>query len=243
MEATRHYIYKITLLCGSMNGYYYLGKHSTNARWDSYTGSGRVVRDYFKKYGAKKGVTYEKEILEYNADKETNNKREAEIIGDLWKTDCLCLNLRAGGDGGQMASGEDNPNYGKKRTDETRKKISLALKGKAKSEEHKKICRQAAIGHTPWNKGKSYKNDKDSASMKTKWQDEEYRRKCSESHLGQISARRRPVLSKNIETGKIEFWECIQQAVEALGLKTHSNISSCLNGRRDICCGRVWNYV
>lgn len=63
-----HYIYKIVLLKGSLEQYYYIGKKSSNLPkyiqdkedyfeyirqnpdFDSYSGSGRIVRDYFKKY-------------------------------------------------------------------------------------------------------------------------------------------------------------------------------------------------
>ena len=92
-----HYIYKITLLCGKLSGKYYLGKHTTSNPKDGYTGSGRIVKDYFKKYGRKKNVTYIKEIIEYNTSMEINAEREKVIIGDLWETDPNCLNCCEGG--------------------------------------------------------------------------------------------------------------------------------------------------
>ena len=61
-----HYIYKITLLCGSLKNKYYLGKHTTSNWKDGYVGSGKIVQDYFKKYGRKKNITYKKEIIEFN---------------------------------------------------------------------------------------------------------------------------------------------------------------------------------
>lgn len=94
-----HYIYRIDFLCGEP-GRYYLGKHSY--RWKnfetcSYAGSGNFCRNYYKKYGKIAGKTYIKTIIEVNDSLEINKKREAEIIGDLWKTDPLCMNLCPGG--------------------------------------------------------------------------------------------------------------------------------------------------
>jgi hypothetical protein len=92
-----HYIYKIIFLCGEPQGRYYLGKHSGQLE-DSYAGSGSFCKKYYKKYGKHKGKTYIKEIIEINPDKKTNARREVEIIGDLYKTDELCMNFIKGGD-------------------------------------------------------------------------------------------------------------------------------------------------
>lgn len=243
MSNKQNYIYRIDFLIGEP-GRYYLGKHSTDAKWDSYTGSGVFPRLYFKKYGAKKGITYNKTILEYNSTQEKNDQREIEIIGDKWKTDPLCKNQKPGGAGSGNGKGEDNPRYGTHHSQETKNKISKALIGKPKSEHHKELCRTAALGHTPWNKGKTYVNDNDSLAMKKKWEDEEYRRKCTESHIGKKNIyRRKKVQSTIIDTGEEEQWDGILEATDKLGLKSHSNIISCLKGRRKQCAGRTWKYV
>ena len=111
-----YYIYKITLLKGNLKGHYYIGKHKTDKEKDYYYGSGKIVKDYYKKYGKKKGVTFTKEIVEYNLAEEINNLREKEIIGDLYKTDPLCLNLKYGGEGGRWEKGMTAINKGKKAT-------------------------------------------------------------------------------------------------------------------------------
>ena len=69
-----HYIYKITCLCGSLAGHYYLGKHSTDAIPENcgYAGSGKILKNYYQKYGQEKGITYNIEILEKKG--ETGNK-------------------------------------------------------------------------------------------------------------------------------------------------------------------------
>lgn len=117
-----HYIYKIIFLCGKP-GRYYLGKHSGQLD-DCYAGSGSFCKAYYKKYGKKLGKTYIKEILEINPNKKVNALREKEIIGDLYKSDPLCMNFIKGG---------NNPgNY----SISAREKISKALKGNKNGNGH-----------------------------------------------------------------------------------------------------------
>lgn len=118
-----HYIYKITCLCGQLKDHYYIGKHSTDAVPENcgYCGSGKIINNYFKKYGKIKGVTYNIEIIEKNPNPKINSIREKEIIGNKFLKDTLCINLKAGGDGGGVA--------GSKRSETTKKKISQSLKG------------------------------------------------------------------------------------------------------------------
>lgn len=78
-----HYIYKITFLCGSHKGSYYIGKRTSRSspEKDSYRGSGIFCKRYYDKYGIIN--TYTKEILEVNPSKELNAEREAFWIGTL----------------------------------------------------------------------------------------------------------------------------------------------------------------
>lgn len=101
-----HYIYKIHFLCGYPSGRYYIGKRSyrgNDLSKDKYTGSGNFCKAYFRKYGTSEGKTYIKEILEINPSKKINSDREVIAIGDLWKTDPLCMNLVPGGCYGNIA--------------------------------------------------------------------------------------------------------------------------------------------
>ena len=66
-------------------------------------------------------------------------------------------------------AGENNPMYGKTHTEETRKKLSEALKGKSKSEETRK---------------------KMSDAKKGKYASEETRKKLSEAHKGKMKGTR-----------------------------------------------------
>ena len=60
-----YYVYKITLLKGSLAGAYYIGQHRTKKMNDGYAGSGTILRNYYKVYGEKNGETYTKEIIRY----------------------------------------------------------------------------------------------------------------------------------------------------------------------------------
>lgn len=115
-----HYIYRIDFLEKEHIGKYYIGKRTVNYKPENdkaYLGSGLFCKRYFSKYGT--NGTYKKTILETNNSVEENSKREKEIIGDLYKTDPLCMNLCEGGLGKIKrnkidVNGSKNPFYGKK---------------------------------------------------------------------------------------------------------------------------------
>lgn len=129
-----YYTYKITLLKGSLAGHYYYGQHITKNLNDGYAGSGRKVLDYYTKYEKIEGVTYVKEILHFYNDQNELNQAEYDLICDKYKTDKLCLNLRAGG----MQSG---------RSEETKKLVSEKLKGRTFSEESKQRMSESHKGN------------------------------------------------------------------------------------------------
>lgn len=145
-----YYIYKIHFLCGFPSGRYYIGKRTYRGleiKNDLYTGSGNFCKSYFKKYGEISGVTYVKEILEINPSNKINLKREKFLIGDLWKTDPLCMNMVPGGIGSEQRKGhvqtseeiakriesfkKSKPFHKKHKphSEETKKKLSIALRG------------------------------------------------------------------------------------------------------------------
>jgi hypothetical protein len=120
------YIYQIV---DTQTHEYYLGKsQNANHETDNYWGSGhnRVCRAAKKANGP--NPRYQKIVLVNNV--ECHDKLaelEKMIIGDLYETDILCLNLKAGGWGGNIS-------------EETKAKISAAKKGRTRkpfSEEHK----------------------------------------------------------------------------------------------------------
>jgi hypothetical protein len=158
-----YYTYKVTLLKGSLAGHYYYGQHRTKNLNDHYIGSGRKIKDYFKHYEKIEGVTYVKEILHFYNDEDELNIAEKQLIGDKYKNDKLCLNLKPGG-----INYYNGAKLGHKISEETKKKISDALKGHKLSEEarnkislanlnrpeeDRKKFGQSQLGKEPWNKG------------------------------------------------------------------------------------------
>lgn len=117
-------IYKITLLKGSLAGHYYYGQHRTKNINDNYAGSGRIISNYYKKYGKIKDETYHKEIISFCESIDELNATEINIINTLYKDDPKCLNLKSGGGGLGIS-------------EETRNKLRLSHSGKHQSEETK----------------------------------------------------------------------------------------------------------
>jgi len=128
-------IYKIT---NKINGKIYIGKDTRNKK--NYFGSGIVIKQAIKKYGKE---NFDKCILcECNNYEELNDKEKHYII--FYNS----IGRSYGGDGFSGITQETIDkivlkNTGKKRTDESRKKMSDASKNKPKSEVHKKSLSKA----------------------------------------------------------------------------------------------------
>ena len=248
-----HYIYKITCLCGSLKDHYYIGKHTTEAIPENcgYAGSGKIIKNYFAKYGKIKNITYIKEILEYNSTKEINAKREKYLIGDLYKQDSLCLNLKAGGDSGGAKGlkrsaetrkkisnslkgnpklshkGKNHPMYGKHVfiTDEQRAKLSLALKGKKRTQAECEKIRNRMKGNIP---------------------SKETREKISSTLKGHISwnqaknAKANFIAQYDINGSLIKIWELSKDAFSPYKL---ADIKKVCDGSRKTAYGYKWEWV
>ena len=122
-----HYTYRIQF----SSGRWYIGKRSSNVlpeRDTSYNGSGVRLKRYMK---AHPDVEYQKIILETYQTSEEAYAAEALLVGDLYLTSTDCLNLMEGGRGGGAGSkpGPDNPFFGKRHTDETKRKLREAKLG------------------------------------------------------------------------------------------------------------------
>ena len=156
------YIYKITLLCGSLKDHYYIGQHTTTNINDGYAGSGCKVTEYYEKYGKIEGGTYNKEIIKYCNTLDELNEAEYDIIGDKYDTDPMCLNLAAGG---KVCT----PSI------ETRKKLSDKLRGRQFTDAQKlnmsNSSKKRYVDH-PYLKGVS------SITLKKTWK--KYRKKFTE---------------------------------------------------------------
>ena len=162
-----HYVYEITNL---INGKKYIGKRSCHCpiEDDKYMGSGKLIKKAHKKYGIenfKKNVLYicESDALAYAKEKELIESVEA------WNND-MYYNLDGGGRG--TGSGKAHPlygthlsedrkeklrqiNLGKKHTEETKLKISIANKGRQSPNKGKKLSESTKLKIANAHRGKT----------------------------------------------------------------------------------------
>lgn len=114
-----NYVYKISNL---VNGKIYIGKHSTDNLDDNYMGSGHRLHLAYAKYGLE---NFKKEVIDYYTSEVELNQGEIYWIAKFNSTNPeIGYNLTYGGDGVIP-------------TEEVKRKISEALKGRQLSEEHK----------------------------------------------------------------------------------------------------------
>ena len=193
-------IYRITNL---INGKTYIGQHKYKELNDSYMGSGVLIKKAIKKHGVE---NFKKEILYSRIQyKETADDMERFAIKKERAIGKAEYNLADGGEGlsgykyseeykrkiSERTKGENNPNYGKHHSKETRKKISEARKkyvgenhpmyGKHHTEETRKKISEAEKGRHGM-KGENNPMYGKPSPMKGKHHTEESKRKNSEAH-------------------------------------------------------------
>jgi len=189
-------IYKTTNLINSM---IYVGQHKTSAD-DGYLGSGTYFKSIVKEFGKENFI---RETLEYCEKSELNNKERYWIAELSAKNPEMGYNKTIGGQFGWI--GEDNPNFGKPRLDETKRKISVANSGKNNpnfgkptSEETKRKISESQIGKiiSDKTKQKMSENHADINGKNNpnfgKPKSEETKRKQSDSMRGKLSGEKNP---------------------------------------------------
>ena len=129
-----HYVYRITNL---INNKFYIGKHShcLSNKYDDYMGGCKIVKA-IEKYGKE---SFKKEIISYYKTSSCALIGEGIILTKDIANQDNCYNLKAGGEGGSAAGRKlkdetiikrTKSQKGLKRSEETRKRLSLAKKGK-----------------------------------------------------------------------------------------------------------------
>ena len=177
---TFNYIYLIT---NNLNGKIYVGKHSTDNLNDGYMGSGKLIRLAYNKYGIE---NFTKKILHFAETEEELNDLEMFYIKDLDAKN-NGYNLTDGGDG---KTGFPPYNKGKTLSEETKRKMSEARKGKKYgplSDEHKRKMSETLKGRT----FSEERNQKISFKLKVNPRSEETKRKISEAKKGQKYTKRK----------------------------------------------------
>lgn len=127
-----HTVYQTTNL---VNGKTYIGAHSTNDPWDSYLGSGKLMRKAITKYGRD---AFTKKVLAVFDNPDDMWATEKRIVGNAVVADGSFYNLIPGG--------RLNTGFGKATSESTKLKMRLAKLGRPKSAEHKLKMRLAKLG-------------------------------------------------------------------------------------------------
>lgn len=147
------YVYRIDIL--DFPGDYYIGQQKGLYNL-TYFGSGKRISKYTQKHGT---ANLKKSLLGVADSREDLNLLEELLIGDNFKTDRHCWNLVQGGAYGELSPEIQKiiaeKNRGKKRTEEQRRRFSIAQKlsknhpkGFKRSEEYKKKISESLKGKT-----------------------------------------------------------------------------------------------
>jgi len=261
-----YYAYKITCMIPE-KPYYYYGVHVTKRMKDSYTGNGsfnfvfynRKARSKYKSIVEKYGKeNFKKEILYFFNNYDELSNAEIEIIGDLFKFDKWCMNLRGGGLNGEISEeqrkrisdklkGRKLPEATvekmrrRKMSEENKKKVSERTKGVPLSEETKRKIRESQIGKKkekpPWNKGMSFEYSEEARrknidSGKKRWQ--------FEKENGIIRKLRKvPVIQFSLNGNYIATYESVIKASENTGCWP-IDIRNCICNKKELTKGYIW---
>lgn len=128
-----HFVYKTT---NTITNKFYIGKHSTTNLDDGYLGSGIVLSRAIKKYGKDK---FTREILQMFDSESDALDFEISMLTEDIISDKNCYNIASGGQGGNLGPAV-NSKIGLA--------MSTALKGKPKSDSHKKSIGRSKLGKT-----------------------------------------------------------------------------------------------
>lgn len=219
----------VYLTTNLINGKKYVGKDARNQPW--YLGSGKYIKKAVKKYGKENFV---KEILQECSTLEELNSAEIEWLQKLnCKSDPTYYN----------ATDTITPSsYGKKLTEEHKKKISEANKGKKLTKEHKELI---SSKHTGIKKGPMSEDTKEKIrkALTGKPKSAQSKQKMSRSHKGRNNSYlSKPIQQVDIETGEVlrEYSKIVD--VSKQGFNRWS-VQNNISGKSKTSGGFIWRYV
>lgn len=263
-----HYVYEITNL---INGKKYIGKRSCHCdiSKDRYMGSGYALKEAINKYGIN---NFKKEIIFICKTDDEAYKKEAYYIQIKNATnDKMYYNLCGGGRG--VGSGENNPRYGKKLTEEHKKILLMSNVNRVVPEETRKKMSNYWKGRRIGEKNTFYgKKHTEESKMKMKIKasnrilSEDTKIKISEALKGEKSPMYGVPKTDDIKRkigesrkGKLVGGEnpwskkvlCVttNEVFESMSDASRkynvdvSNITACCKGRRKTAGGLKWAYT
>lgn len=201
---TYYGIYKITNLT---NGKMYIGQHTTSNIDDGYMGSGKIIKHAVKKYGKE---NFRKEWLMFCENADELDYMERVYVDQTWVDRSDTYNLNLGGDC-------------QRHSEQTRKKISLAQKGKKKK-------------YPSPIKGKRFSEDhiRKLKAARKRWKlSDESRRKISKTLQGHSVSEesRRKMSEKKKGVKHSDEWKKKQSEAIKLWWSKRKRVDSCVNGQ------------
>ena len=188
-EKQFHFVY---ITFNLINNKQYIGDHSTNDLNDNYLGSGRpAFQNAKRKYGKE---NFKRKILEFFSTKQEAFDAQEKYI-KLYETHVSQGGYNISWKGGNYSKGSVSK--------ESRKKMSLAKKGKLLSEEHKKKIGDVRKGKKLSEETKRKIGEANKISLKGKKLSEETKRKISESSKGKKLSEETKRKIGEIHKGKI----------------------------------------
>ena len=210
-----HYTYMVT---NNINGKVYVGSHSWKGEGldPNYYGSGTAITRAVKKYGKE---NFQVEVLYFYDTVEECRADEERILTEYNVKDCPhsynLKNSAIGFTSGDITEDTKRKMREHKFSDEHRKKLSQALKGKTLSEEHRKNISQAMKGKT---------SDK-------------HRKKLSQAQ----NYEKIPIVAID-KNNKVKIFESIIECARQLNLDNR-NIYYCLKNRQKSTGGYIIKYL
>jgi len=189
------YIYRITICKNgsSLDKHYYIGLHKSNKFDDRYYGSGRIIRDFRKKYGCS---FFHKEILDTANDIDELMQLEIYYIkGEL--NNPFNINIQRGGRLGNR--GVASNRRGMKLSEETKDKIRATIK---KHPREFSLERREKISKRVSGKG----NPMYAVNVKDRMSEDAYQKmlqKRKVSMTGQMKGEDNPMFNREISTTEI----------------------------------------
>lgn len=244
--------YCVYMHTNKVNGKRYIGQTcmSTKQRW-GVDGCNYKKSTYFynaiQKYG---WDNFLHEVLFDNLTLDEANAKEIELI-EFYQTmnDDFGYNLRSGGSGGEFAErtkklmseirqGEKNCWYGKKHTEETKRRMSISGKGRKFTEEHKRRIAEAHKGKTLTDEHKKKLSEALKGEKSPNFgieRSKETKEKISKAKRGKA------ILQYDLQGNFIREWEYMLQISKELGY-TRSSIWNVCEGKNKQAYGYIWKY-